>query len=78
VAKGSFDLPATSEWAFGQCGSQSLIAGMPADNPRWDCISFDAYTWKYPAGQSDLMFDEVRLYSGALSKSDLSALKPGL
>ncbi|MHB9035888.1 MAG: hypothetical protein ACYC64_04425 [Armatimonadota bacterium] len=61
---------------FGQCNTESLVPGAPTGNLRYDGFGIMDYCWNVPQSAGQISFDEVRLYAGALSQSDIAALTP--
>jgi len=62
--------------SFGQSGSQCLVEGAPAGNPRYDGFGIMDYCWNVPQSAGEIRFDEVRLYAGPLNASDIESLTP--
>ncbi len=61
---------------WGQCGSQCLLTGAPSGNQRYDGIGILDFCNNVPQSAGDIYFDEVRLYSGSMTASQLSTLTP--
>lgn len=77
---GLIEIPtATLSWAvwanpWGQAGSDSLI--YPAGGARYDGLGLMDYSWNIQQSAGQIEFDEVRVYSGALSVAEINALVP--
>lgn len=65
-------IPASQVNAFGQCGTDSLVSS--SGGARYDGFGIMDYQWNCPQAASEIDFDEIRLYAGALDVSDISAL----
>lgn len=59
---------------WGQAGSDSVT--YPAGGPRFDGIGLMDYSWQLQQSSGQIEFEEVRLYSGALSAAEIASLNP--
>ncbi|MHB9037153.1 MAG: hypothetical protein ACYC64_10820 [Armatimonadota bacterium] len=68
-------IPASQLNAFGQASSNCLID--PAGGPRYDGFGLMEWgNWVTPQRPSQIEFDEARVYTGAMSQSEIAALSP--
>lgn len=65
-------VPASEVNAFGQSGSNCLVD--PMGGPRYDGFGIMDNTWLAPTSAGSIYFDEIRIYSGALSAAEIAAL----
>jgi len=69
-------VPSETVSPFGQAGSECLVEGASAGNPRYDGFGLMDVCWSVPQSPGEIRFEEVRLYAGAMSASDIEALVP--
>lgn len=68
-------IPAAEVNAFGQNGSECLVEGAPAGNPRYDGFGIMDRCWNVPQSAGQIEFEEVRLYAGAVTPQDMAYLR---
>lgn len=59
--------------AFGQYGTDSIK--YPGAGNRYDAYGFMDYSWQVPQSAGDIIFEEVRLYRGALTPQEIAGLR---
>ncbi|MEN6583797.1 MAG: hypothetical protein ABFD54_15230 [Armatimonadota bacterium] len=67
-------IPAANINSYGQCGSECLVPGAPTGNKRYDAFALMDSLSGSSTKTGNISFEEVRLYSGALTTSDITAL----
>lgn len=59
--------------AFGQYGTDSIK--YPGAGNRYDAFAFMDYAWSAPQSEGEIVFEEARLYRGALTAAQIDALQ---
>ncbi|MHB9035886.1 MAG: hypothetical protein ACYC64_04415 [Armatimonadota bacterium] len=65
-------IPAANVNSFGQCNTDCLVDA--TGGKRYDGFGIMDYCWSLPQSAGEIDFDEVQLYSGALTQSEISSL----
>ncbi|MGC8861704.1 MAG: sialate O-acetylesterase [Armatimonadota bacterium] len=59
--------------AFGQSGTDCLVS--PLGGKRYDGYGLMDFCWAVPASAGEIIFEETRLYGGALTQAEIAALR---